>query len=167
MTNRFYIFSIFALAAVLSLFLLKTDMLTNTLHAHSKIPVITNLQQESRQNHKPLPILLMFSIQNCPYCAIVQEEFLEPMKISGDYESKLVMRIIDMNEPSLIDFNGQQIRTNNLAMRYKVTLAPTIILVDNTGKLLSEPLVGITTRDYYGGYLDQAIDEALKKIKEK
>ena len=106
----------------------------------------------------------MFSIQSCPYCAIVREEFLEPMKISGDYENKVVMRIIKMDAHSLIDFNGHKIKLSELTRRYKITMAPTVILVDTNGQLLSEPLVGITTRDYYGGYLDQAIDDALKKI---
>ncbi|MDH5572704.1 MAG: hypothetical protein OEY89_13140 [Gammaproteobacteria bacterium] len=152
-------------ASILSLVLLKTETLASPTQASRKIPVSTDLQQESRLNQAHLPLLLMFSIQNCPYCAIVREEFLEPMKISGDYESRVIMRIIDMEVHKLIDFDGRPIQINTLTQRYKISLAPTVILVNNNGQLLTEPLVGITTRDYYGGYLDQAIDEAFRKLK--
>ena len=163
MTKYFYFLAHLILVTLLSTFLLKTNTLASPLQQHSTIPITSNLQQENKLKQKHLPLLLMFSIQNCPYCAIVREEFLEPMKISGDYENKVVMRLIDMSAHSLIDFDGRQIKTNDLVLRYKVTLAPTIIIVDSNGKLLTEPLIGISTRDYYGGYLDQAIDDALKK----
>lgn len=130
------------------------------------IPLAVNLKQEARTAQSlQVPLLLMFSFDHCPYCAVVREEFLEPMKISGDYENKVLMRIVEMDGRRLIDFSGEPISTDELSRRYDVTLGPTVILVDVHGRLLAEPLVGLTTPDFYGGYLDEAIAVALKKIK--
>ncbi|MCW9023980.1 MAG: hypothetical protein OQK73_04795 [Gammaproteobacteria bacterium] len=129
------------------------------------IPQVTNLQKEARAAEaQHVPLLLMFSFHHCPFCAVVREEFLEPMKISGDYEDKVLMRIIEMDGADLVDFDGKSVPTRDLSQRYDVTLGPTIILVNARGELLTEPLVGITTRDFYGGYLDDAIMAAQKKL---
>jgi thioredoxin-related protein len=130
-----------------------------------EIPQVTNLQMDARAAQaQQVPLLLMFSFHHCPFCAVVREEFLEPMKISGDYEDKVLMRIIDMDGSDLIDFDGKRIPTSNLSQRYDVNLGPTVILVNVRGELLAEPLVGITTKDFYGGYLDEAIFAAQKKL---
>ena len=53
------------------------------------------------------------------------------------------------------------------AMRYRVQMVPTVMLFDAQGNVLATPLVGLTTVDFYGGYLDQAIDEAVSKVRLK
>ena len=132
-----------------------------------KVQEPTDLQlvgQQARQ--RQLPILIMFSRDGCPYCDVVREEFLKPMLRSGDYTDRVIMLEIHSDSYAhLRDFNGQQISADALAHRYRAGFAPTVVFLDHQGKELAERLIGITTRDFYGGYLDDAIDESLQRLR--
>ena len=41
-----------------------------------------------------LPILMMFSMDGCGYCELVEQDFLRPMLISGDYRDKVIIRMV-------------------------------------------------------------------------
>ncbi len=113
-----------------------------------------------------VPMLVMFSMDNCPYCNIVEDEFLRPMLISGDYEDKVLIRMIKVDSyDTLTDFNGESIEADDIANRYSAFLTPTVVFVDSRGNELAERLVGLTTVDFYGGDLDDRIDLALSHIR--
>ena len=44
-------------------------------------------------------------------------------------------------------------------------LIPTLILVDHNGRKLTQRMVGLTTPELYGGYLDDAIDQAQARYR--
>jgi len=132
-----------------------------------KVREVTDLQavgQEARA--RKLPILIMFSMRDCQYCDVVREEFLKPMLRSGDYDDRVIMlELYSDSYTQLRDFNGQLISSSELTQRYKAGFAPTVVFLDSQGKELAERLIGITTRDFYGGFLDEAIDESLQRIR--
>ncbi|QKT03697.1 thioredoxin family protein [Ectothiorhodospiraceae bacterium 2226] len=112
------------------------------------------------------PLLLMFSSEPCPYCRIVEDEFLRPMLISGEYDDKVVMRKVKLDGYSRIrDFEGREVRVDELAKNYGVRITPTVVMVDAKGRQLAPSLEGIATRDYYGGDLDRVIDQALVEVR--
>jgi thioredoxin-related protein len=120
------------------------------------------LEAQQRQ----LPILIMFSRRGCPYCDVVREEFLKPMLRSGDYTDRVILlETHSDSNAQLRDFNGQMISAEALALRYRASFAPTVVFVDAQGKELAERLIGITTRDFYGGFLDEAINESLQRVR--
>lgn len=117
-------------------------------------------------NQNRLPLLIMFSMDGCPYCDIVENEFLRPMLISGDYEDKVIIRMVKLDSyGTLTDFNGDPIDADQLAQRYSASLMPTVVFVDSDGREMAERLVGVTTVDYYGGDLDDRIDVALGRVR--
>ena len=132
-----------------------------------KVREATDLQavgQEARA--RKIPILIMFSMRDCQYCDVVREEFLKPMLRSGDYVDRVIMlELYSDSESQLRDFNGKPISAEKLIQRYNAGFAPTVIFLDSQGKELAERLIGITTRDFYGGYLDEAIDESLQRVR--
>ena len=65
----------------------------------------------------------------------------------------------------VVDFKGDATTHRKLAATYRVKLTPTIWFVDGDGNVLHKPIVGLTTPDYYGYYLDRAIEESLKKVR--
>ena len=135
-------------------------------YAIDDVQLIENLQVEAdrARTHK-LPLLIVFSADHCPYCHVVEEEFLEPMLRSGDYTHRVIMRKIDLDSSRrLLDFDGRRVSARQLAKRYRVKVTPTVLLLDAEGRELTERLVGISTPDFYGGYLDAAIDEAYHKL---
>jgi len=110
-------------------------------------------------------ILLEVSASDCEYCELLEEEFLKPMLRSGDYD-KVLIRKIDMDGyQTTIDFSGKTTSPDEFAHRLKVKLTPTILFFDGHGNEISPRILGINSLDLYGGYLDDAINNGLQKIK--
>lgn len=145
--------------------------LTASVRADEILPYVkvrepTDLQAVGQEaQRRQLPILIMFSRQGCPYCDVVREEFLKPMLRSGDYTDRvIILEIHSDSYATLRDFNGQMIGADALATRYRASFAPTVVFLDHRGKELVERLIGITTRDFYGGFLDEAIEQSLQRL---
>lgn len=131
------------------------------------LPMASDLSQLAREaKEKRAPILILFSSAGCHYCGQVRNEFLIPTTLNADYDNKVVMVEIEAGSSMrLVDFNGKLTTHGDFAARYQVHMTPTVKLLDAQGREAAIPLVGIVSRDYYGGFLDQAIDAALAKIR--
>ncbi len=112
-----------------------------------------------------LPILLLVSQSDCPYCELLKREILRPMLISGDYDGRVLIRelLIDSELP-VRDFDGRAVVPDALAKRYRVRLTPTVLFLDDRGREVAERIVGINTVDFYAYYLDAAIDAAGARL---
>lgn len=132
-----------------------------------EIPAATDLTLEAAASRtRQLPILILFTAPGCAYCERVKQEFLLPMQRNPEYAGKVIMRQIEYrSRGKLVDFFGKVTTAAKFSRQHKITLTPTIKLFDAEGNSLTEPLIGLTTPDYYGVYLDQAIDEALARIR--
>ena len=131
------------------------------------LPKAQNLQADAAQAQRArLPILIFFAAESCPYCHIVEEDYLQPMFNSGAYASKILFRklLID-DDSSLRDFSGKNIASADFARQQGVTLTPYVKFFGPDGKELVPGLLGLTTRDFYAGYLEQAIDAASAKLR--
>ena len=131
------------------------------------VPYARNLKQDGELARKKNGVVLvMFSGAYCGYCEQVLNEFLIPMSRNPDYQAKLVMRRVDNTGYTTVkDFDGSVGDHRKFTSEHGVRMVPTVMLFDMDGRPLAKPLVGITTVDYYGYYLDQAIDEALAKVR--
>lgn len=112
-----------------------------------------------------LPILLAFSASYCGYCEQVEEWFLVPLLLAGYEENRILVRkVIVDNGHTLRDFDGSSVEGAALAARYQVRMVPTLVFVDARGGELAERLVGLTTVDFYGGYLESSIETATARL---
>lgn len=132
-----------------------------------KVPRTTDLRADGRlAREQNLPILIMFSQDGCSYCDQVREQFLEPMRKSGDYNDRVIMRMIRVDSfDEIRDFDGQWREPDEIATRYRASVTPTVIFVDYRGHELAERLLGINTVAFYGGMLDDAIDLSLQRLR--
>jgi len=137
------------------------------LRAEIEVPLAINLQTVGRTALEArLPVLLTFSAIACEYCRQLEDEFLRPMLISGEYADKvLIRRLLLDNGSRVTDFSGERIATTRLSDRYKVFVTPTILFLDGNGNEIAGRMVGINTPEMYGGYLDNCIDTALYAIR--
>jgi thioredoxin-related protein len=142
-------------------------MTAGGLRAEVEVPLATDLQADGQlAREKRLPILLTFSAIACEYCSQLEEEFLRPMIISGEYTDKILIRRLLLDNGSRVtDFSGERIATTRLSDRYKVYVTPTILFLDADGSELAKRMVGINTPEMYGGYLDTCIETALYAIR--
>ena len=103
---------------------------------------------------------------HCPYCYQLESDFLIPMQISGDYEDRAVIRKIEIGYGSSVrDFDGSWVDADEIADRYNVSVTPTLVFIDSKGSQLARKQVGLTTPDYFGGYLDESIATALDMLR--
>jgi thioredoxin-related protein len=138
------------------------------LPAEVEIPLATDLQADGRQAREAeLPILLTFSAIVCEYCRQLEDDFLRPMLISGEYTDRILIRRLLLDNGSRVtDFSGERIATTRLSDRYKVFVTPTLLFLDGNGNELARRMLGINTPEMYGGYLDECIDTALYSIRD-
>lgn len=131
------------------------------------VPYAADLAQEAQVSQAgPAPLLILFTAPKCAYCEQVRREFLIPMLRNPEYANKVIIRQVEMQgNIKLLDFTGKSTTHGQFAKQQRVMLTPTVKLFDANGNLLTEPLVGLTTPDFYGAYLDRAIDEARAKIR--
>lgn len=135
--------------------------------AEEGVPYARNLQHDGElAKQKNGVVLVMFTGEYCGYCERVLNEFLIPMSRNPDYQKKLVMRRVDNTGFTTVKgFDGSVADHRQFSSDQGVKMVPTVMLYDTKGRLLAKPLVGLTTVDYYGYYLDQAIDQALAKVR--
>jgi thioredoxin-related protein len=113
------------------------------------------------------PLVLLFSTEGCSFCRIVRELYLQPILRDGQYPGIVIREVDTSSKDRVTDFNGEVVSMQDLAYRYDTWLVPVVVLVDPDGDILANPMVGISSQDYYGYYLDEAIVAAGKKVRQK
>lgn len=129
-------------------------------------PQPVNLQKVMQKaENENLPVLMMFSSRYCDYCGYIKRDVLIPMRISGDYENKVIIAVIENDEADdIIDRHGNSVSTDKVAAHYKIQFTPTVIFVNYKGEEIANRLVGLGTEEYYASMVDEAILHARKTI---
>jgi thioredoxin-related protein len=127
---------------------------------------VADLREEARiAKSRNLVLVLEFSSEYCGYCRKLEELFLLPMQRNADYSDKILIRSVSLDAyETLVDFSGRSMSTAEFASRYQVSLTPTLLFLNGDGVEMSEKLVGIWSEDFYGGFIDNRIDEAREKL---
>ncbi|TAL86132.1 MAG: hypothetical protein EPN74_05940 [Rhodanobacter sp.] len=152
---------------VLSALLLCSSLLAGPAAANPDvIHVARNLHADAQLAQRAgKPVLIIFTSPSCAYCERVIHYYLIPMQRNPDYAGKVLIRQMDMTSSrALVDFRGRATTEQHYAARLKITFAPTVMVFTPDGKPAGKPLVGLGPADYYGGYMDQAIDAGLARM---
>lgn len=108
-----------------------------------------------------VPILLAVTRNECGYCATLKRKVLEPMRLSGDDPARVLVRELNVDSPEpVVGFDGSPATAQEIARGYEAEFTPTVLLVGPDGSELAERIVGINTPEFYGWYLDEAIEAA-------
>ncbi len=130
-----------------------------------ELPLLTDLKKDSQLADSHF-LLVLISQPNCSYCRLIEEDILKPMQASGRYDDRLLFRNLIINDGyKLIDLDGHQLSANQFALRYNSSLTPTLLFINPAdGSELTDKMIGITTVDMYGFYVDKAIDKAHHQL---
>jgi len=124
----------------------------------------SKLAEIAREENKI--IMLEASASYCGYCELLEEEFIKPMLRNDDYAVDVLIRKIDLDSyQTIIDFSGNRTTPDKFTRRLKVRLTPTILFFDGHGNEVSDRILGINSIELYGGYIDDALESGLRKIK--
>jgi thioredoxin-related protein len=112
-----------------------------------------------------LGLVIMFHAEYCEYCKRLEADLLQPMLRSGDYDDKVLIRKIQIDGAyNMVNFNGQKIAASQLATLYDASMTPTLVFVDANGDELAQKLLGYTSPDFFGAYLDRAIAQLHRAV---
>ena len=113
-----------------------------------------------------VPLVLMVSSTECPYCERLKEEFFHPMLKHRPTASTLSFKelLIDLSR-QLTDFAGDTTDEDELATRYDATLTPTVLFLGPDGVELAERMVGVPNFDFYPWYFEQRLEQATKRLR--
>ncbi len=137
-----------------------------TWSAPQQIIYTHNLPQDARiAQKKGVPLLVIFTSPECAYCERSMQDYLIPMQQNPQYTHKVMIRRIQITDDTpLTGWDGKPTSGKLYAASLNIKLTPTIIVFTPDGKQASDPIVGVDSEDYYGGYLDNAIDAGLAKM---
>jgi len=151
------------------LFVALALLLSGCSEASDTLPAAADLRadgQMARVQH--LPIVLYFHSTTCPFCREVEELYLTPLQKENENAPRFVLRIIEISKTQpLVAFDGSRTDYRAFAKQQGVTLVPHLRFLGPDGEVLAPDLVGLTSRDFYSGYLDSAIQEAFGKMHQK
>lgn len=132
--------------------------------ATAHLPPVTDIgaQSAAAARHGE-PLVVLVSLPGCSYCDTVRRNYLGPQLAAGE----IAAREIDMTADTPIrDADGTMTTARQWARARNISIAPTVLFLDRNGRNLANPLRGMQP-DFYGAYLEQAIDEARAKIASK
>lgn len=130
------------------------------------LPLAVDLRADARTARaERLPIVLFFYSRSCPFCREVETLYLKPLQKDNLKSRRFLLRRIETGEQqALIDFDGTKTDFRSFAQQQKVMLVPHLRFFGPDGERLAADLVGLASRDFYGGYLEDAIEEARAKL---
>ena len=133
------------------------------LAAPASLPVPLSLQDELATALKAgQPLVLMVSLDGCPFCKIAREHYLAPLRAEQDLHA---VQINMQHKEMVKDVKGQSKTHEQLIAELRVNVAPTLIFYGRNGAEVAERLVGLTSEDFYGAYLDQRIEAARRAVR--
>ena len=156
----------FALAKTLVLWLATLLAPYAVMAEEPAVPEVNDfLGLRTEMQEKKLPLLLAFRADYCGYCAQLEREYLNPMVQSDKYTNRILIRRFSLGkEETITDFNGKPINADDFANRYHAYITPTLVFLDTQGKEVAEHLLGYNNPDFYGAYLESAIETAHQAV---
>jgi thioredoxin-related protein len=131
------------------------------------VPIAVDLQSDGyASEERGIPILLVFTREDCGYCELLKRSVIRPMILSGEYDERVLIREVIVDDPNDIkDFGGRTVNPFAVANRYDGLLTPTVLMVGPEGQALAERLIGISNEQMYLWYLDRALAEATRVLR--
>lgn len=133
------------------------------LQAGDHLPYFTGFKETRSATPSARVLVLLFSQPECGYCDLVRRDFLLPLQQQQRHE--LVIRELKLpGSDNLRDRHHNLVSAADFAGSYSIGFYPSVLMLSMDGTPLDAPLVGISSTDFYGYYLDQAITLALTRL---
>lgn len=110
------------------------------------------------------PLVVMFSSDHCTFCHIVRDLYLRPLLEDPKYPGLLIRELKTTSDDRVTNFDGGMTTMQDLAFHYEVYLVPVVAFFGPGGQLLAEPMIGISSQDFYGSYLAKALETAQQNL---
>jgi len=131
------------------------------------VEVVSDLRVLKQQvNSSGLPVVLLLATEDCSYCQAIKENYLLPMSMSDEFKSKALIRQIYVEDFSYLrNLRGEIVGGDQIGIKYRLDVIPTVLFIDADGKELADRIVGVTNIDFYGSLLEERIAQDRKAQK--
>ena len=127
----------------------------------SRLPVALSLKDElAAALRLAQPLVVMVSLEGCPFCRVVREHHLLPLR----HEGQPIVQVDMRSDARVLDFVGQLRTHDELVRAWKVVSAPTLLFFGKSAREVAPRLQGSSIPDFYGAYLEQRIHVARLDI---
>ena len=147
--------------------LFSLTLLTACAEAREPLPPLQDLQADANQSRKNgQPIVLFFYSHTCPYCRQVEQEYLQWVMKDNERQPRILLRAVDIHaDAAVTNFDGSRTTMRAWARAQGVRMVPHLRFVGPAGEVLAPDLIGVSIPDYYAGYLEEAIQQAVKRLR--
>lgn len=129
--------------------------------AAASLPRPTSLARElERALGMRKALVVMVSLDGCPYCKLVRESYLAPLMASG----QPVVQVELTGPLPLQDLRGQDSTHGQVVREWKVPVAPTVLFLGRGGIEAAARLSGVSNEDFYGAYLQERVVAANQSV---
>jgi len=85
--------------------------------------------------------------------------------VGMEKDDRIILRELSIDSPlALVDFEGNRTTHQDYADSRRLRFTPTVLFLDGAGSALAEPLIGVTTIDFYGFYLNRSIAQSIEAL---
>lgn len=135
--------------------------------ARDALPVAVDLRADGQlARAQRLPIVLYFHSTTCPFCREVEDLYLARLQRENESVPQFLLRTVEVSQTQpLVAFDGTRTDQRAFAKRQGVTLVPHLRFLGPDGEPLVPDLIGLTSRDFYGAYLEGSISSAGEKLR--
>lgn len=107
------------------------------------------------------PLVVMVSLDGCPFCKTVRENYLSPLRAQ---EGLIVVQVDMRSAAPVVAFNAAALTHDRLTRAWAITMAPTLLFFGPSGVEVAPRLVGVSSQDYYGAFLDDRLAQARSAL---
>lgn len=106
------------------------------------------------------PLVVMATLRGCPFCKIVREHHLLPLREAGAF----VTQIHFLSSQPLQGWGGAATTHGEMVKQLRIEVAPTVLFYGAGGKEVAERLSGSSIPDFYGAYLEERVKTAQAAV---
>lgn len=132
--------------------------------AYQALPTPTSLRAAAQAvAGRGEALVVMTTLRGCVYCELVRNSYLHPLMREG--KAFAVQIDVQDSATAIQDFGGQTTTPAALAEAWKAGFTPTLMFFGPDGRERAERLVGVSSADFYGEYLNQRLETARQALK--
>ena len=117
-----------------------------------------SLEQALARNE---PLIVLATLQGCPFCKVARENYL----VSELKAGRAVTQIHFLSRDPVRDWQGNEVTHGQLVKQLQIEAAPTLLFYGRNAVEVAPRVVGGSTSDFYGAYLDERVAQARAAIR--
>lgn len=139
-------------------------LLSTTAAAQSAFTTVKDMGKLKQQAAQAdLPIVLLFTAEDCTYCDAMREQYLIPMSHTAKYAELALFRQLYVESFSFLrNEDGELVGGDQISLRYGVDITPTVLFINAQGDEVAERIIGLSGAHYFQKTLEQHIQQASR-----